>query len=675
MNYMASIDIGGTFTDGFFSKDGEVKRVKVDTTPHDFTACFLDCFEAAAKLFNLSLHDMLKQMQVVRFSSTIGTNTLITKSGSKVGLIATKGSEQNLYAEDQGGQSLNSILDANMVYGINEKIDDEGISIKPPEEKEVRLAARRLLELGSRVIVVSLHGSFLNSAHERQVKELIGRDYPRHYLGAVPVLLSSDVTGVADDALKTNTAVLNAYLHRTMSRFLYRAEEELLKKGCRRPLLIVHGRSGASRVSKVVAIQTLASGPAAGLAGAAFMSQLYDLPKVVTIDIGGTSMDLGLVRDGVYHLNYRPKVEGIGISVPLADLVSIGGGGGSIAKAKPETGDVQVGPESTGAIPGPACYDLGGTSATVTDACLILGYIDPDYFCGGRRKLNYDKARQSIEEEVAKPLGISAEEAGLKIVRAVESIGAQNIEAMLSASGTNNGDAVLFSFGGAGGMFSPFIASRQGIDKVYCFTFSPIFGAFGLSTTDISHYYEAPSRIPLRSASLQYLSHFEEFNGVVDRLMDIGYRDLKGEGLPVEKATTALELELTGKNGWTTAQSPKTRLKGEADVRDICNTYQADEGEVITELFRVGVTCPVSHYQVPSHQAGGKSPKKAYRGKRPVYWPDGHKESGIYEQGLLEYGNEVEGPAVIESEYDTVLVPSGRKYTVNKYLNGIIDKV
>ncbi len=678
MKFTVDIDTGGTFTDGFFTGDGQMMKVKVDTTPHDLTECFGNCIAEGAKSFSMSAAEMLRNTEVVRFSSTIGSNTMITRSGPKVGLIVTKGYEDTIYGKEKDKNPLfDFILSPPMVIGVDEEIDARGKLVKAPDEEEARAAVKELLQHGARVIVVSLSRATMNNANERRVREIITDVYPSHYLGAVPILLSTEVSASPSDALRTNTAVVNAYLHRDMVRFLYKAKEQLMKMGYRKPLLVVHSGGGAARVAKTVAVQTWGSGPAGGLAGAVFMSRLYGVKNAVTMDVGGTSTDIGLVVGGGYNFDYEPVIEGVRLSLPIIELVSIEGGGGSIIRPRLDSKAVQVGPESAGALPGPAAYDLGGTEPTVTDACIVLGYIDPDYFLGGRKKLNQENARQVIDKKVAGPLGLSMEQASLMIVKETALLSADTLKEIMSRRGVQAKDCVLFAFGGAGGIFCYGVASQLGIAQIYSFSLSPVFSAFGVSTMDVLHRYESAKTVTLRSGGSNYLSRLDDFNSVARHLEDTALRDMRGEGFDPYKVTFSLELEIAAPDGSHLVQSPRVLLESVEDVKAICDAYTrqfAGGTDIVVRLFRLNATAPVSHYQFPEYSPAGEDPEAAYKSRRKVYWEGGFAETNVYEQRRLQYGNVVIGPAIIESEYTTLLVPPQQKYTVDRFLNGILEK-
>jgi N-methylhydantoinase A/acetophenone carboxylase len=670
MKFTIDIDNGGTFTDGFFTNDARIEWVKVDTTPHDLTVCFLKCIEEGAAKFGLTLPQLLHETEVIRFSTTHATNTLLQRAGPRLGLIVTRGFEESLYSSAARSPALDFIIPAGMVIGIDEPAGKGNV-----DGEQVRLAIRTLLGHGARIIVVSLYRAHLDPANELKVRGIADDDYPKHYLGAVPLLLSSEVSTTTDDASRTNVALLNAYFHPDMVRFLYKAEDDVRKLGYRKPLLVVHADGGVARVAKTTAIMTHNSGPSAGVLGTTYMSGLYHLPYVASMDIGGTSADISLVINGRHGYKREAMLEGIPVKLPVIEVYPTAAGGGSIARPKNKK-QIQVGPDSAGAMPGPACYGLGGTEATSTDACVVLGYIDPDYFLGGKRKLDAGLAREVITKNLAKPLGVSVEACGRLITEAMEDICAEDIGNLIKAGGYNPSDFVLFSFGGAGSVYCCGIADKVGIPKIYCFRFSSVFSAFGSSCADVLHTYESLSRLSLSRKGSQ--AQIQGFNRMVQGLMDSVLRDMRGEGFPPEKVTFSLELEVEYGNAITVFESPVNLLEGPQDVKKIINAFTVQNkapavDELKIRLFRLRATSPAAHPELATHDFVGQSPEKALKGYRDVYWKEGFTRTAIFSQPELKCGNVIPGPAIIESDDTTILIPRGKKYTVDNLLNGVIE--
>ena len=672
MKFTIDIDNGGTFTDGFFTSDGRIEWVKVDTTPHDLTVCFLKCIEEGANKFGLTVPQMLRETEVIRFSTTHATNTLLQKSGPRLGLIVTKGFEESLYQSGTAkSPALDAIIPSEMVAGIDDPAGKKNVDME-----QVRSAIRSLLGRGARIVVVSLYQAHLDPINELRVRQIADEDYPKHYLGAVPMLLSTEVSTTPDDASRTNVALLNAYFHPDMVRFLYKAEDDVRQIGYRKPLLVVHADGGAARIAKTTAIMTYNSGPSAGVLGTTFMSKLYDLPYVASLDIGGTSADISLVISCRHGYKRETLLEKIPVKLPVIEVYPAAAGGGSIAR--PKNKGLQVGPDSAGAMPGPACYGLGGMEATSTDASVVLGYIDPNYFLGGKRKLDTDRAREVIEENVAKPMGIPVEECARLITEAMEDICATDISRLISEGGYRPKDFVLFSFGGAGGLYCCGIADKVGIPKIYTFRFSSVFGAFGSSCADVLHTYESLAK---KSISRQAdKGRIEGFNTVVRDLMNSALRDMRGEGFPPEKVFFSLELEADSGGVSAMIESPAPILKGQNDINKILDNFATQNGlstvdKLSVNMFRLRATSQVVHPELASYKIAGESAEKAVSEPRDVYWKDKFRRTTIYEQPKLECGNIILGPAIIQSEDTTILIPEGRKYTVDYLLNGVIEHV
>jgi N-methylhydantoinase A/acetophenone carboxylase len=670
MKFIIDIDNGGTFTDGFFTGDGKIEWVKVDTTPHDLSVCFLKSIEEGAAKFGITVRQLLHETEVIRFSTTHATNTLIQRSGPRLGLIVTKGSERNLYSATAQSPALDFIIPSEMVAGIDEQTGKDNLNIE-----QIRLAFRSLLGRGARIIVVSLHGAHMDPANELKIRQIADDDYPKHYLGAVPLLLSSEVSTADDDASRTNVALLNAYFHPDMVQFLYKAEDDVRKLGYRKPLLVVHSDSGVTRVAKTTAIMTYNSGPSAGVLGTTFMSQKYNLPYVASMDIGGTSADISLVIDGRHGYKRETMVEGIPVKLPAIEVYPAAAGGGSIARPKNKK-QVKLGPDSAGAIPGPACYGLGGMEATATDACVVLGYIDPDYFLGGKRRLDAGMAREVIEENVAKPLGLPVEKCGRLISEAMEDVCAGSISKLIKEKGYNPGDFVLFSFGGAGGLYCCGVADKVGIPRVYCSQFSSVFSAFGSSCADVLHSYESLSKISIKRKSGG--SQIQEFNDTLKKLINMALRDMRGEGFPPDKVSLSLELEVKSDNTATVLECPASMIEGQGDIDKILGAFAGQNGGATVDAleilnFRLRATSPAAHPELPVYEPAGENPEKAFKAHRDVYWKDGYVRTAIYGQSGLECGNVISGPAIIESDDTTILIPKGKKYTVDTLLSGIIE--
>ena len=652
--YTVDIDVGGTLTDGLFSDGKTAIPIKVDTTPHDLTVCFQDCLtEGAHHLGFDDLTEFMNQVDLIRWSTTITSNALAQRTGPKLGLLVSAGHEHDLYANDGADAVLGTLVAPANVIGISRPIDP----------KTVLLAVKTLLENGVRRICISLDGSFEDASDEQEAKRAIESQYPDHFLGTVPVLLGSDLSHYPDTATRTNHSLINAYIHGPLASALYKAEDDLRASGYEHPLLIGHANGGVSRVSKTKALDTLESGPTMGLFAAAYFARAYQISQVVTLDVGGTTSKVGIIRDGRVEMTNDADMLGIPINAPTVMLHSIALGGGSVVTADQTTRRLQLGPESMGAYPGPACYDLGGTEPTVTDAFLTLQWLPADYFLGGSRKLNTERAREVIEQHIAKPLGKSVEQAALDIASSAFQMVADTIREVLERVGWRAEDSTLFTFGGNGPAFACGVAERLGISQVYMFNLGAVFSAFGSSISDIVHVYEHGLK-----ASLSAEEGKREIRDVIERMRTEALHDMKGEGFSPERVKLALEAEVAGADGTLAAV-----FEDLSSTTDTEPTFLGTH-EGVVELLRLRATATMAHYEATRQTPDGHSPNEAMKGHRDAIWGRVSDRATLFTWEALQPGNEISGGAILESAWTTYPILPGWVMRIDEYGNGHLQR-
>ena len=656
--FTIGIDTGGTFTDSFIAdEEGRNWTVKVPTTPHDLTVCFADAIRRSAEAVGLDQELFLRRAAVIRFSSTIATNTALTLSGPKLGVIVTTGEERNLYGA-AGGNKIFQFVPEDMVAGIDERVTADGQVERSPDPAPVNDAVRSLLERGARILVVSLANSTANPANEQAVLRIVNESYPRHYLGAVPTLLSTHVSSVADDASRTAAAIVNAYMHKKLGTSLYKAEDDLRRNGYRRSLLVVTSDGTVTRVAKTKALSTYQSGPTAGVHASALLAEAYELEAALTADVGGTSTDFGLVV-GTRPVRRRSiDVGGLDVAHPSVELFSIALGGGSICKV--EEGEVQVGPESAAAAPGPACFGMGGRDPTPTDAWLVLGYLDPGFYLGGRRKLKVDLARRALDDEIGGPLGLTTEEAALAVKEAAERTVAAGIEEMAARrpvaqalGGKDLAGVALIAYGGGGGLLLPSVARRLGMGRVFLSGLSPVFSAFGVSTFDVQHRYE--TRAVLDGGAT---------GATLQPMVEMARRDIRGEGFDPESAS--MTVSVLNEEG-------STLLEG-TSISDLDSALAETELKAGTPvILSLSATAEVPKPSLPEEpKAGGADPGKARTGTREIVLVGGKQPVAVYGREKLKAGHEVKGPALIESSGSTYLIPEGAVCTIDQFGTAVV---
>ncbi|HEY48886.1 MAG TPA: hydantoinase/oxoprolinase family protein, partial [Dehalococcoidia bacterium] len=513
-------------------------------------------------------------------------------------------------------------------------------------------------------------------------------------LGNMPVLLSSEVQPKWHEYPRTNVVILSAYLHTEMTEQLSALGEELRDYGYKKPLSIINNIGGVAKLSRTRAVDTFGAGPVAGLLGSSWLSKLYNLPNVLVTDMGGTSFDYGVLIDGSCRFYQDwPVIDRWATETSMVEMDTIGAGGGSIAWLNELIGNkLEVGPKSAGSNPGPACYDLGGSEPTVTDADVVLGYINPDYFLGGKMKLSRDKAIQSMEK-IAKPLGLTPVETASHIRTVVDAHMGHTILKEVVLRGYSPGQFVLFAYGGAGPAHCVDYNSYLGAPKIITFPFASVFCAMGGATLDLRQCYEASKHVILSSPMRlpQLLAEYDEFNQVIDGLKGVAMRDIKSEGFSPDAVTLSLELDMRYGDHLmlTRIASPRIYLSSEDDVKAICEAFTdihlARYGELSAipvtginiENFYLFATVPLPKPELPSFQLEGENPKQAFKGKRPVYWKliNDFRETDTFDAEHLRPGNLVTGPAIIEARDTTVVLPQGMKYSVDKYMSGIIESI
>jgi N-methylhydantoinase A len=424
--FFIGVDTGGTFTDCVvLDATGRITTAKAASTPPDFAQGVLDALErAASALDELSIPDLLSRTRFFGHGTTVGTNALLTRSGAKTGLLTTRGHEDTMFMgrikqkvagmnEDQLHDFLTHDKDdrplvrRRYVLGLNERVDYKGAEIVALDDDEVRRGLRQLVETDEcEAIAVCLLWSFMNASHEQRIGAIAHELYPN-----LPISLSSELAPVLGEYERCATTVINAYLSQRVGGYLRALDQRLAEHGLRSRMMIMLSNGGVAPAKEAArqAAFLLSSGPAGGVIGARELARRLGYPNVLTTDVGGTSFDVGLVVDGETEFAREPVFDKYHLTFPMVDVVSIGAGGGSIARLDAH-GFLKVGPQSAGAVPGPACYGRGGVEPTVTDANLVLGRIDPDYFLGGAWKLDRQAAEAAIRARIAQDVPAAADE-------------------------------------------------------------------------------------------------------------------------------------------------------------------------------------------------------------------------------------------------------------------------
>ncbi len=704
-----NVDIGGTFTDCLIIYDDKMVFGKAPTTSYNLSKGFMQALRETVVSLDISLEDLLESTEMIRYSTTLAINRLIERKGPHLGLFTTEGFEDTLPAGRGGSwgdgipisemrnlpkmKKPEPVIPRHMIVGVKERIAASGKIVRPLDEEDTLAKLRYLVNQGAQGFVVCLISSYANPEHEQKIRDLIRRQYPESYLGSMLVVLSSEVSPRWREYPRMVATMLSAYLQRSMSDELKGMGDELRSAGYKRAMMMVHNSGGMAEVYRTTALNTFNGGPVAGLIGSAYVGKSQGFKNIIATDMGGTSFDLGLVVDGnPGFYQYHPVIDRWGVEMTMLESRSIGAGGGSLARLDPIMANkLNVGPQSAGSMPGPACYDLGGTEPTVTDADVVLGYVNPDYFHGGKIMINREKAEEAIREKIAKPLKIELEEAAWLIKKVIDGIMAGEIFKETVLRGYDPKEFAVFSFGGAGPTHACGYSFGAGVKKVVTFLQTPVFCALGSAVMDVIQFYEASRYIPMsRPGTMEYFTDYERFNEIVEGLQKRAIRDLEGQGISPQASIFSLELEMRygGQLNMKRIRSPRLFIRSSEDVVAVYNQFEKEfseaysplsvypEGGVDISSFVLRSSFLSPKFELPRYSLKStKAPKVAYKGEREVFWEElGHFHStDIYEQNLLEPGNIVEGPAIIEAADTNIVLPPGRRYSVNEYLSGIIE--
>ena len=640
MGLMINIDNGGTFTDVLVSDGNRVAHAKSATTPHDLTQCFVEGLRSAAEAFfgEDDLARLFHEADYLRYSTTSGTNAVVEQKGVPVGLIVEKGHESDAYgAASEGGLWASMVPHAprGLSLGKGGEVDSE----------ELGQVVNDILSTGVHRLVVAL-GS---ETAEQTVKDILLDRYPRHLLGAIPFTISSDLSADPDLRRRTLTAVLNSYLHPGMEHFLYGAEQACRQYRMARPLLIFRNDGNSARVAKTTAVKTWGSGPRGGVEGAIAYADLYGEDALVGMDIGGTTSDLSVVSGhAVEHAAYG-EVDDITISFPLPDLRSYGLGGSSVMRV--EDGSIRIGPDSMGAAPGPACFGRGGTEATLTDALVATGVIDPDGYLGGAMKLDAARARQAIEARIADPLGLDLEAAAATAVEAFAKEEGAHIAEVLRSAGREAGSASLLAFGGGGPMLACGIAEAAGMKRVIVPSMAAVFSAFGIGFSDLAHSYEMAIDDPARF----------DADAAREDLLGRARRDMYGEGVEPEDCRYHFSL-WAEKDGRATEKAigggAQIAASGAVKPQRIDGTAIKPEAGTTDPRLMLVASYGLPHFELMPDDRKGASPAPTAGTQHVSLGGSGNTVPVIADEAL-EAGHTAEGPALLRGRYLTCLVPAG----------------
>jgi N-methylhydantoinase A len=699
------IDVGGTFTDVYSRHGSESAFAKADTTDFDLKQGVLTALEELAAKLGQPPEEMLRDTAKIVYSTTVGTNALLERKGPRLGIITTAGFDHTL-AIGRGrswadGLSVDKRLDRArasrpaplvpqaLTATVRERVTSTGQVLLPLADDDARSSIQRLVDQGVQGFVVSLLYSYVYPAHEQRIRQLIREEYPEECLGHYPVILSCEASPEMGEYRRLTTCILDGFLRMMTEEHLLELSEELLAKGYRRPLLVAKCTGGASSLSRTRPIHLYGSGPVAGISGGRRLARHYALDKVIIADMGGTSFDVGIVTDGATStFDSDPVIDRWRVQVPVIAHWSIGAGGGSIAHVA--DGTLKVGPRSAHAMPGPACYGRGGYEPTVTDADVVLGYVDPDYFLGGRFLIDADLAGEAVDEHVGKPTGKSTVDAAWDVKHLVDGIMGHEIYRLAAMnSGVDPREFAALVFGGAGPVHAAGFCEAADVSSILVPSFGSVSGAYGTLALQVQQIYEISfiARISYGGDGGYRLEAVGDINEAVASLMSQSQRDLRDEELDVDEVRydVYLLMRFGQQRHMMSVPLPRPAIGAEdlpLIAAEFAGHYAAAYGAeaVFLEagIEAVGVRLEAHVGTGETGDLVGEAPSSGphRKGARSAYWgPEvGWVDTDVYWRDRLPAGCRLSGPALVEAEDTVCVVPPGWDYRIDEQRTGWLTR-
>ncbi|MFH1861502.1 MAG: hydantoinase/oxoprolinase family protein [bacterium] len=679
------VDVGGTFTDlvGVDESSGQIYYTKTLTTPQDLAQGVIQGIGELLKLTGIpQAAAKPESVHSIVHGTTIGTNALIERKGALTGLITTAGFRdvleigrvqrppEALY--DFTVDNPAPLVPRYLRREVPERISADGEVITPLDEASLRQEARFLKQQGVKSIAICFLFSFLNNHHERRTAEILAQEIPETY-----ITLSSQIAPEFREYERTSTAVINAYLTPIMRVYLENLAQRLLSDFQIQDLRIMQASGGSMTVEAACerAVNTVNSGPAGGALAGAFIGRIAAEPKLITVDMGGTSFDIGLVEDGKPKITTDGNFEGFPVKIPVVNIYAIGAGGGSLARVEPG-GILEVGPQSAGADPGPACYGSGGVEPTVTDANLILGRLNPDYFLGGKMKLDPEAARQAIKTRVADRMSLTPEDAAAGIIRVINAKMAKGITARTTQKGLDVREVALMAFGGAGPLHAVEIAAELGMQRIIIPPFAGNLSALGLLVADARH--DFVRAIMQREDAVMA----DELRTLFLELQREGRERLTSEGFQEDQIefVWSADLRLEGQSYDLNVLVEKKDSFDHLEMRRIISAFHQLHEQIyafravdeISEWVNLRVTAigRSPQFELPTLALSVKEKSIKPKAQRQVYFFDSDfQEVAIYERDDLTSGVELAGPCLIEELISTTVLPAGWHLRVDTWGN------
>ena len=685
MTTRLAADIGGTFTDlVFMDEKGSLSVEKTPSTPDEFRRGVMTGVEKILATVNDGDRDKvdLKDVEYFVHGATVVLNAVIQRKLPVTALVTTSGFRDvleimrtnNPHMYDMHYVKPKPLIPRRLRFEVAERVRHTGEVLAPLNEDDVRSVAKELREAGVVAVAICFLHSYANPEHERRAREILAEECPE-----LVVCLSSEVAGEVREFERGSTTSMNAATMPIIRSYLDRLNADLRDLGLPRELYVMQSNGGVIRASsaQTLPVRTMLSGPSGGVVGGAYLANQIGLQNVVTLDMGGTSTDIGVIADGRAMTVDESKIDEWPVLAPMIEILAIGAGGGSIAWLD-SGGALRVGPQSAGAMPGPVCYGHGGDEATVSDACLVLGRLDPDYFLGGEMSLDVDGAFRVIEQKLAKPMGMSIHEAALGVVTVVTTNMARAMRSTLIARGLDPRDFCLMAFGGAGGMVVGDLLKAGDINRAVVPNDPGALCAFGMLVTDFRHDLGATMVRPLSDVD------GEEVVRLFTKLESDAVGRLENDGVERSRITAErfIDVRYIGQEHYLKIPVGESAVDFERLRNDFNAAHERIYGyatpQFPCELVNLRVTAlgkverpTIPRYSPRSSDDGPLAPI----GSRQVHYQTGVLETDIYKIESIRAGDRFDRPAVIEDPRSTFVVLPGQVARVDEYRNVHVEEV
>lgn len=657
---------------------GTLRQFKSTTTYPDPSIGFMASLEKAAQGYEKSLAELLGEVDLLIHGTTLATNTLINKSGAKTGMITTKGF-RDVVEIRRGYKNIRTsmynvfvppydpLIPRYLRKEVEERVLFDGSVHAALNEDDVRRVAAELQEYGVESLAICFLHSYANQDHELRAEEIV-----REVMGDdVYIATSANILSVWREWERFSTTSVSAYtgpeVKKYMENLVIRLDEN--KFGGTLLMMLSDGLVETVDYCKPRAVNLIGSGPAAAPAAATYVGNATGHKNLLSFDMGGTSIDIGLVRDGRIPTTTEAWVQDERVAIKMVDVKSAGAGGGSIAWID-SLGLLRVGPHSAGSTPGPACYGNGGEDPTVTDLDIVLGYMDPDYFLGGEIQLHAELSRDAIRNKIGKPLGMDVDEAAQAAMATVVSYMADKITEISTTVGFDIRDMAIVAGGGAGPMHAPFIAERLCVPHVIVPNFAASYSAFGMFAMDVGRNYARSYIVRADDLDLDSVNqHYKDMqHEAADGFAALGVKPKDGKfhrTCEVRYIGQYHEVEVDMPDGDLQAADIDTAIQAFHDRHKEMYTFNMLWKGVEFLTFRVRATTPKKPIRMKSNEFAGVDGSAAIKGHRKAWFDGKSQDTPVYDGVKLAAGNEFDGPAIIEEATTTIVVPSSYRCTVD----------